>query len=158
MNERRIGRRTFLQRASLAAFGAAGLFDARVSHAQVAVPNSTGTELPKLKALPLACDCHHHIYDTARFPAPKSGAEPNSTVTDYRLLQKRIGTTRDVIVTPRPYATDNRVTLDAIAQFGANARALRSFTLTLPTPSWKHWRAAEFAESGSLCPPPSPLR
>jgi D-galactarolactone isomerase len=80
--------------------------------------------LPKLKALPLACDCHHHIYDTARFPAPKSGAEPNSTVTDYRLLQKRIGTTRDVIVTPRPYATDNRVTLDAIAQLGANARGV----------------------------------
>ena len=124
MNERKIGRRTFLQGASLAAFGAAGLFDARVSHAQVAVPNSTGTELPKLKAPPLACDCHHHIYDTARFPAPKSGAEPNSTLADYRLLQKRIGTSRDVIVTPRPYATDNRVTLDAIAQLGTNARGV----------------------------------
>ena len=124
MNERKIGRRTFLQGASLAALGAAGLFDARVSHAQAAVPNSTGTELPKLKAPPLACDCHHHIYDTARFPAPKSGAEPNSTLADYRLLQKRIGTTRDVIVTPRPYATDNRVTLDAIAQLGANARGV----------------------------------
>jgi D-galactarolactone isomerase len=124
MNERKIGRRRFLQGTGLAALSAAGLFDACVSHAQVAVPNSTGTELPKLKAPTLACDCHHHIYDTARFPAPKNGAEPNSTVADYRLLQKRVGTTRDVIVTPRPYATDNRVTLDAIAQLGANARGV----------------------------------
>jgi D-galactarolactone isomerase len=124
MNERKIGRRTFLQGASLAALTAAGLFDARASHAQVAVPNSTGTELPKLKAPPLACDCHHHIYDTPRFPAPDPGALPNARVAEYRLLQRRIGTTRDVIVTPRPYATDNRVTLDAIAQFGPNARGV----------------------------------
>lgn len=121
---RKIDRRKFLQGTGLAALGAAGLFDARLSPAQVAVPNSTGAELPKLKAPPLACDCHHHIYDAARFPAPKSGAEPNSTVADYRLLQKRIGTTRDVIVTPSPYATDNRVTLDAIAQLGSNARGV----------------------------------
>ena len=124
MNERKIGRRTFLRGTGLAALSAAGLLDAQMSPAQVAVPNSTGTEVPKLKAPALACDCHHHIYDTARFPAPQSGAEPNSTVADYRLLQKRIGTTRDVIVTPRPYLTDNRVTLDAIAQLGPNARGV----------------------------------
>jgi predicted TIM-barrel fold metal-dependent hydrolase len=39
------------------------------------------------------------------------------------LLQKRIGTTRVVIVTPRNYATDNRATVDAIAQLG-NARGV----------------------------------
>jgi predicted TIM-barrel fold metal-dependent hydrolase len=88
------------------------------------VPNSSGTELPKLKAPALACDCHHHIYDVARFPAAQPGAEPNARVVEYRLLQRRIGTTRDVVVTPRPYGTDNRVTLDAIAQFGANARGV----------------------------------
>jgi predicted TIM-barrel fold metal-dependent hydrolase len=124
MNERKIGRRTFLQGTGLAALSAAGLFDARDARTQVAVPNSTGTELPKLKAPPLACDCHHHIYDTARFPAPDPGAEPNARAAEYRLLQQRIGTTRDVIVTPRPYATDNRVTLDAIAQFAPNARGV----------------------------------
>ncbi len=32
---------------------------APVEAAQGAVPNSSGTELPKLKAPPLACDCHH---------------------------------------------------------------------------------------------------
>jgi D-galactarolactone isomerase len=41
------------------------------------------------------------------------------------LLQKRIGTSRVVIVTPRNYATDNAVTADAIAQLGiANARGV----------------------------------
>jgi predicted TIM-barrel fold metal-dependent hydrolase len=39
-------------------------------------------------------------------------------------LQRRIGTTRDVVITPRPYGTDNRVTLDAIAQIGPNARGI----------------------------------
>ena len=49
---------------------------------------------------------------------------PNSRVADYRLLQRRIGTTRSVVVTPAPYpasVSDNQVTRDAIAQFGANA-------------------------------------
>src|SRR5207247_8232898 len=38
--------------------------------------------------------------------------------------QQRIGTTRVVIVTPAVYVTDNRVTLDAIAQLGADARGV----------------------------------
>ena len=75
MNESKIGRRTFLQGTGLAALSAAGLLDARFTEAQVAVPNSSGTELPKLKAPALACDCHHHIYDTARFAPPSP--EPN---------------------------------------------------------------------------------
>src|SRR5712692_4875244 len=124
MNERKIERRTFLQGVSLAALSAAGLVDARVSHAQVAVPNSSGTELPKLKAPALACDCHHHIYDPGRFAPLQPGVVPNSRVQEYRLLQRRIGTTRNVVVTPRPYATDNRVTLDAISQLGGNARGI----------------------------------
>ena len=91
MKEHKIGRRAFLQGTGLAALSAAGLYDPGSGYAQIAVPNSTGTELPKLKAPPLACDCHHHIYDTARFPAPSPGAEPNARVAEYRLLQQRIG-------------------------------------------------------------------
>jgi predicted TIM-barrel fold metal-dependent hydrolase len=49
----------------------------------------------------------------------------NAGVEQYRLLQKRIGTTRAVIVTPSAYATANDVTLDAIAQLGpGNARGV----------------------------------
>jgi D-galactarolactone isomerase len=121
MNNFKIGRRSFLQGASLAALSAVVDLDAE---GQVAVPNSGGTELPKLKAPALACDCHHHIYDPGRFAPLQPGVVPNSRVQDYRLLQRRIGTTRNIVVTPRPYATDNRVTLDAISQLGGNARGV----------------------------------
>ncbi len=40
------------------------------------------------------------------------------------MLQQRIGTTRAVIVTPRNYATDNRATVDAIAQLAPDARGV----------------------------------
>ena len=68
---------------------------------------------------------HVHIYDH-RFPvAPNAKLRPaDATVDDYRLLQKRIGTTRNVVVTPSTYGTDNSVTLDAIAKLGAAARGV----------------------------------
>jgi D-galactarolactone isomerase len=122
MAYRDIPRRTVLKGAGLAALSATGILSLE-AWPQVEVPNSSGTELPKLKAPALACDCHHHIYDTARFPAIQR-PEPNARVAEYRLLQKRIGTTRDVVVTPSAYGTDNRVTLDAISQLGANARGV----------------------------------
>jgi predicted TIM-barrel fold metal-dependent hydrolase len=120
MADRTIGRRSFLQGAGL--WVVSGVLPSE-GLAQIAVPNSSGTELPRLKAPPLACDCHHHIYDTARFPAVQR-PEPNARVAEYRLLQRRIGTSRDIVVTPSAYGTDNRVTLDAISQLGANARGV----------------------------------
>jgi len=131
MSENTIGRRAFIKGAGagLAGLGAAGIVPGEfLEAAQQATPNSAGTELPKLKAPPHACDCHQHIYDAARFPPAQAGVELNSTVADYRLLQKRIGTTRNIVTTPRPYLTDNHVTLDAISQFGANARGIAVVT------------------------------
>lgn len=95
------------------------------SRATHAVPNSAGTAPPGLMAPANAADCHMHIYDP-RFPEPPNArpSPTNATVADYRLLQKRNGTTRVVVVQPRAYATDNRVTLDALAQLGANARGI----------------------------------
>ena len=116
------------RRGFLKAMGAtvivAGGFDATAGHAET-VAWSTGTELPKLKAPPNACDCHMHIYDS-RFPvAPNAKLRPgNATVDDYRRLQKRIGTTRNVVVTPSTYGTDNSCTLDAMAKIGASARGV----------------------------------
>ena len=87
------------------------------------VPNSSGTASPRLKAPANAADCHIHIYDP-RF-APPVTHPLNGAVPDYRLLQKRIGVSRVVIVTPRCYATDNSCTVDAIAQLGiASARGV----------------------------------
>ena len=67
-----------------------------------------------------------HIYDGGRFPPPRpeSRMQPNARVADYRLFQNRIGTSRVVVVTPAAYATDNEVTLDAIAQLGPQARGV----------------------------------
>jgi predicted TIM-barrel fold metal-dependent hydrolase len=88
------------------------------------VPNSTGTEPPKTAAPDNAADCHIHIYDP-RFDSPGQRPGPaNATVKDYRLLQKRIGVSRVVIVQPRNYGTDCSATVDAISQLGANARGV----------------------------------
>ena len=119
-----IARRGFL-RAMGATVMAAGGFDAATGQTQQAVPWSAGTEPPKLKAPPNACDCHMHIYDS-RFPvAPNAKLRPpDATVDVYRLFQKRIGTARNVVVTPSTYGTDNSCTLDAMAKFGASARGV----------------------------------
>ena len=125
MSDGTIGRRAFLQGAAgLAALGAAGIVSTRAGQAQVEVPNSTGTEPPTIKVPALTCDCHQHIYDAVRFPPVTPPVEPNSRVEEYRLLQKRIGTTRNIVVTPGPYGTNNAVTLDAIKTFGPNARGV----------------------------------
>jgi len=85
----------------------------------IRVPWSSGAEAPRVKAPPHAADCHHHIYDS-RFPVDaKAKLRPgDATVADYRLLQKRIGTTRNVIVQPSTYGVDNRCMIDALHQFG----------------------------------------
>ena len=93
----------------------------------VKVPYSSGTQCPQIAILANACDCHHHIYDPARFPyAPKDNRnQPPGTVSDYRLLQKRLGTTRNVIIQPSVYGVDNSCTLDALKTMGAaNTRAV----------------------------------
>jgi predicted TIM-barrel fold metal-dependent hydrolase len=92
----------------------------------IAVPNSSGTSIPRYKAPPDACDSHIHIYDP-RFPMAWPGlrAVTDASVTEYRLLQKRNGTMRTIVVQPAAYGTDNSVTVDAIEQLGiANARGV----------------------------------
>lgn len=118
-------RRDFMKATGvLAITAAASSLGMRGASAQQ-VPYSSGTEAPKLKAPANACDCHMHIYD-AKYPtAPSATLKPSDAlVADYKLLQKRIGTMRNVVVTPSTYGTDNRVTLDAMAQIGATARGV----------------------------------
>jgi D-galactarolactone isomerase len=90
-----------------------------ISPVSEAVPNSAGVNAPVLPVPLKACDCHLHIYD-ARFAQSVDAAalQDLATVNEYRLLQKRLGTERAVIVTPRSYGVNNDVTLDAIAQLG----------------------------------------
>ena len=123
MADTNMQRRTLLQAMAGAAMMSAG-FGAPESRAE-GVPWSSGTEAPKLKAPANACDCHMHIYD-ARFPvAPNATLKPaDAKPDDYRLLQKRIGTTRNVVVTPSTYGTDNSCTLDGMAKLGSNVRGV----------------------------------
>ena len=124
MRENVIDRRMFVTGTAAALAG--GLPHAHAQQpAQAAVPNSAGTEAPKLKAPADACDCHMHVYDPERFPAPRPGSrlQANARAVDYKLLQRRLGTSRTVVVTPAAYGTDNRVTLDAVAALG-NARGV----------------------------------
>jgi len=70
----------------------------------------------------MACDAHMHVYDPRFLPhgvemAPHGKA---ASVPHYRTVQPHLGTQRTVVVTPRDYGTDNRVTLDAIRQLGAD--------------------------------------
>ena len=117
-------RRLMTTAGAMALAAAAGAVRSEQAFAQQ-VSWSSGTESPKLKAPANACDCHMHIYD-AKYPTdPKATLKPaDALVADYKLLQKRIGTSRNVVVTPSTYGTDNRVTLDAIAQIGPTARGV----------------------------------
>lgn len=88
--------------------------------------NSSGTSTPRFKAPANACDCHLHIYDP-RFPMawPQLRSTPKASVREYKLHQKRIGTTRAVVVQPAAYGTDNSVTITAVRELGmANARGV----------------------------------
>ncbi len=117
-------RRDVLLAASAGAAAAILGAGSREAHAQP-VKWSEGTEAPKLKAPANSCDCHHHIYD-AKYPVdPNSTLRPgDALVEDYQAFQKRIGTSRSVIVQPSTYGTDNRVTLDAVEKIGPQARAV----------------------------------
>ena len=98
----------------------------------LAVPNSSGTSRPRFQAPEGACDAHLHIYDR-RFPMafPHLRGTLDASVADYRLLQKRIGTSRAVVVQPAAYGTDNNVTLAALHELGADVA--RGIAVVHPT-------------------------
>ena len=91
------------------------------------VPFSEGRELPTITIPYGACDCHHHIYDPINFPYDLHDTrnQPPSTVEAYSLLQKRLGTTRNVIVQASAYGTDNSCLLNALQIMGQeNSRGI----------------------------------
>ena len=77
-------------------------------------------------------DSHHHIYDS-RYPIdPAAQLRPaDATVADYRALRQRLGIGRHVVVQPSTYGTDNRCLLDALSQFGADARGIAAVADTV---------------------------
>ena len=89
---------------------------------------SDDTRTPELKAPPGACDTHIHIFGPERdYPIRSANAfppPPNSSVTDYRSLQERLGLGRVVVVQPAAYADDNSCTVDALEALGDRARGV----------------------------------
>jgi D-galactarolactone isomerase len=133
-------RRTLLITASGAA---AALLAGRPDRAAAqSIKWSAGSGAPKLKAPANATDCHHHIYD-AKYPVdPKATLRPaDALVEDYRAFQKRIGTTRNVLVQPSTYGTDNRCHLEAMAAFGPTARMVAVVNDSVSTEELKRMHA-----------------
>jgi predicted TIM-barrel fold metal-dependent hydrolase len=91
----------------------------------IPVPHSAGVNRPARTLQPLACDSHMHVFDPRFAPSPHWHRKPTEApVAAYRRLQERLGTSRAVVVTPSTYGTDNACTLDALDQFGDDARGV----------------------------------
>lgn len=87
--------------------------------------HSSGSAAPHLVVPPGACDCHMHIYSDDFAPSPHwKRVPPHAPVDAYRCLQRRLGTTRTVIVQPSTYGIDNRCTLAALKALGPSTRAV----------------------------------
>lgn len=104
--------------------------------ARLASPFSSGDRRPTIDIPRGACDSHIHILDPRFPPTPgwRGGPVDEATVAAYRQFQARIGTERVVIVTPSTYGTDNRATLDGLAQFGQKARGVAVIDCYAPLP------------------------
>jgi predicted TIM-barrel fold metal-dependent hydrolase len=74
-----------------------------------------------------ACDCHVHIIGPiAQYPmSPQRGyTPPEASVADLEALRQRLGISRNVLIQPSFYGTDNRCMVDALAQLGDSARGI----------------------------------
>ncbi len=82
---------------------------------------------PKFAVPAKACDCHAHVLGPPeKYPyvAERSYTPPTALLEDYQSLHRVLGIERAVIVQPSVHGTDNRVTLDGIAGYGADARGI----------------------------------
>jgi D-galactarolactone isomerase len=89
------------------------------------VPFAAGMEPPIHALPPGATDCHLHIFDSRfRLPDDSQPRYAAANVDSYRLMMRRLGLSRCVIVAPSTYGVDNACLLDALDQFGSAARGV----------------------------------
>jgi D-galactarolactone isomerase len=89
-----------------------------------------------------ACDCHHHIYDP-KFPyLPDARKQDPATVVLYKEFQKRTGLSRDVIVLPSAYGTNNEPLYDFFADMGNVTRAIAVMHADYPPAALRKLHAA----------------
>lgn len=75
----------------------------------------------RVRVPPGACDTHMHFYDEKVPGAAGTFLPGHFPVEDYRVLQKRLGLERVIVVQPNAYADDNRVTVESIGKLGKAA-------------------------------------
>ena len=82
---------------------------------------SSGSDKPHFVPPAGAIDCHFHTYDK-NYPVTKGATllPDDALPDDYRALQRRIGTTRGVIIQPSTYGTDNRLQIASRRALGAD--------------------------------------
>jgi predicted TIM-barrel fold metal-dependent hydrolase len=76
---------------------------------------------------PGACDCHVHVIGpTAQYPMAQERAytPPEASPADLIAMRRPLGISRNVLIQPSFYGTDNRCMLDAMAQLGDTARGI----------------------------------
>jgi 2-pyrone-4,6-dicarboxylate lactonase len=89
---------------------------------------------PKLKLPPGACDAHVHVFGPrARFPfADVRRYTPSDAPKELLFkLHERLGVQHCVIVQPACHATDNSVTIDAIAATGGSYKGVALVSVTI---------------------------
>lgn len=88
-------------------------------------PYSAGLSGPAFSYPKGACDCHMHLFDN-RYPfaAGPVLSHGDASVADYRLLQKRLGMERCVIVQPSSYGRQHQVLLAGLRALGCSARGI----------------------------------
>jgi predicted TIM-barrel fold metal-dependent hydrolase len=72
-------------------------------------------------------DCHNHIMGPqGKYPyaARRVYTPPEATIDQLKSLREEIGSSRNVLVTPSVYGTDNRCMVDALAALGNTARGI----------------------------------
>jgi len=99
----------------------------KAENSYVCAPFDKNPHTPVRPPSPGACDCHAHIVGPERqFPlAPGRSYTPSlAPLSAYLHMLDRLGLSRGVIVQPSFYGTDNRATIQAVAEAGRGFRAI----------------------------------
>jgi predicted TIM-barrel fold metal-dependent hydrolase len=113
------------------------------SRTTIRVPWSSGEDALGV-ALPAgATDCHHHLYDGRLTTDGRSRrVHADASLDDYRLLQRRLGISRHVLVQPSVYGSDNTGLLAGLAACPAGtARGVAVGSPAVPEAELARWHA-----------------
>lgn len=94
---------------------------------RVCLPPDPNPRKPNFTAPPGACDTHCHIFgppDKFPYAETRRYTPPAAPLRHYLMMLDAIGVERGIVVQPNAHGTDNRVSLDAIANSGGRLRGV----------------------------------